>query len=166
MAGPAWPRSDNLSMPKILARILMGSSLSQFWHKVQNSVVSSKKFITDKGNKPFHKKQLTLCSLSLGPLPNKHTCPSFQECLPSKTNRRGKNPELSDKSYYGKVCPTRSLFEQQQFNSQLKRFCCNLSAAKSKCKRWKITNVLSHPGHKQQHFKIFRIGTNSSREQC
>ena len=119
MAGPAWPRSDNLSMPKILARILMGSSLSQFRHKVQNSVVSSNKFITAKGNIPFHEKQLTLCSLFLGPLPNKHTCPSLQECLPSKTNHCGKNPELSDKSYYGKVCPTRSLFEQQQFNSQL-----------------------------------------------
>ena len=100
------------------------------------------------------------------PCPYKHTCPSLQECLPSKTNRRGKHPELSDKSYYGKVCPTRSLFEQQQFNSQLQRFCCNLSAAKSKLQEMKITNVLCHPGHKQQHFKIFRIGTNSSREQC
>ena len=44
---------------------------------------------------------------------------ALQQCLPSKTNRRAKNPELSDKSYYGKVCPTRSLFEQQQFNPQL-----------------------------------------------
>ena len=31
---------------------------------------------------------------------------------------------------------------------------------------WKIANVLCHPGHKQQHFKVFSIGTNSSREQC
>ena len=97
-----------------------------------------------------------------------HGLASLQERLPSETNHRAINPELSDKSCYGKVCPTRSLFEQQQFNSQLWRFCCNLSAAKSRCKRWKqikITNVLCHPGLKQ-HFKIFRIEANFSREQC
>ena len=71
MVGPAWPRSDNLSMPKILAGILMEFQPELVLTQgAKQCIVSSNKFITDKGNIPFHKKQLTLCSLFLGPLPN------------------------------------------------------------------------------------------------